>query len=459
MAIPAIPEFEHFLSSISLDMANAHLDQKFFNVVDPTVQFDGTRYTIKEAIRAAYLPSVMTFDAAVARLGKEVSKSGHFSNDRIIRLLLGMSAASRPFGTSATDHFNNLLGKVSECDCSSFLISNLEIQQPTRRKVGSFHLGQIDQQKLRYRCKKVGCDFFDRDPSAFRNRYGIEREPTKVYTIDLAAIPSPRAEGRISSAMQDEYFSCLSLELFDSFVREFEEKTLLATAIGAPLCDLRSMLAMRGSFISIFQNGGSHGFGHIRPIGAESLIVFHPPEIEVLRIQSKLQQQFSFFDFNDSDIHQSLKSFSKLVVGARQRRAAGAIEDAFLHCVIALESIFGDRDAIARSLAKRLAIVVSGRLGKTVGETFDLITEIYDSRSRFVHSGIRVPERFLEAIWPIVGATFETLLEFQAKSRDGDYVSIESWLKKLDHLHASLAADERPADDKFIENGLLPPPA
>jgi hypothetical protein len=112
MAIPPIPEFERFLSSISIDAHAAQDGRQFFDVIRAKNLFDGKQYAHTPAMCASYLPGEMTFDGALTRLGKEVRKSDHLANDSMLQLLLGISAASRPVGTSAVAQFNLCLSDV-----------------------------------------------------------------------------------------------------------------------------------------------------------------------------------------------------------------------------------------------------------------------------------------------------------------------------------------------------------
>src|SRR5215831_17640141 len=101
MAIPPIPEFERLLSSISLDTYARGEGRQFFDVVRANTHFDGKEFFHTPAISASYLPGTMTFEAALKRLGEEVRKSKHLANDSMLRLLLGMSAVTRPLEISA----------------------------------------------------------------------------------------------------------------------------------------------------------------------------------------------------------------------------------------------------------------------------------------------------------------------------------------------------------------------
>jgi hypothetical protein len=458
VAIPAIPELDRFLSSISLDTVGSLDGRHAFEVIRPKTHFDGNRYVHTPAIEASCVPGKITFEAVLKTLGNEVRKVNHLANDAMLRLLLVVAAASRPADRSAVAHFNFLLDRICECDCSSFLIARIDDQRATRKRIGNFQIGEVDTEKIRYRCKRVGCDFFERYLDAFQNCYGLERDPSKIRVIDFSALPTPRVARSTMEAMRNEYFDLISLNMFTRFVQEFEEGTLLANALGAPILDLRSLLGADGSFVSIFWKVGRDGFGHFRPIGARSLMVFQPPEDQIIQTQSALREQFLFSEFDRSELHQVLKNFSRLVFRARQLREKGDEQEAFLGCIIALESIFGDRDVLTRSLVSRLAVVAAGPLEKTVGEVAKLISKIYGSRSKYVHSGIEVPENDLESVWPIVGAAMEALLRLQANSANRHQISIEGWLRKLDHFYVSVLANEAVPVAKFIENGLIPPP-
>jgi hypothetical protein len=126
MAIPQIPELERFLSSISFDSNVPQEGRQLFDVIPIKLQFDGHLYSQIPAMSASYLPGEVKFDSALKRLSGEVRKSNHFANDSMLRLLLGISAASRPAETSAVAHFNNMLDKINQCDCSNFLITCIE---------------------------------------------------------------------------------------------------------------------------------------------------------------------------------------------------------------------------------------------------------------------------------------------------------------------------------------------
>jgi hypothetical protein len=421
--------------------------------------FDGARYSSTPAVTGSCATGAMTFDGAMARLAKVVKGSKHLANDAMLRLLLGMSSVGRPADIPAVVHFNSMLDKVSECDCSTFLVTSFKDRSP-RLRIGRFLVGTVDVEKMKYRCKKIECDFFERYPDRYRFCYGVEQDPKKIRIIDLSRLPSPNVSRTILETIETEYFDLISLKMFSQCVEEFEEDALAANAVGASLLNLRDLLLIsNGSIVCIYMYPSNRRLGHFRPIGVRNFIEFRPPESEIASSQAALLERFSFSAFDNSQVHQTLRSFCKLVTRARQHRSTGAVQDAFLHCVIALDLIFGDRDASARSFANRLAVVTAGRLTKPVEETRTLIDRIYDSRSKYVHRGLNAPEEHLEAVWSIVGAVLETLFELQANSHERAAISIQTWLRKIDHLYMALAADERPSEAKFLENGLIPPPA
>ena len=76
-----------------------------------------------------------------------------------------------------------------------------------------------------------------------------------------------RTQESMVRAIQEEYFRLNARDQFLGVVHEFEEETLLASALGAPILDLRELLTLNGSIICIFQNAGDQHFGHFVPIG------------------------------------------------------------------------------------------------------------------------------------------------------------------------------------------------
>jgi hypothetical protein len=72
--------------------------------------------------------------------------------------------------------------------------------------------------------------------------------------------------------------------------------------------------------------------------------------------------------------------------------------------------------------------------------------------------GSKFPKTTSKRYGPSSGQRLRPSFSFRRIRAIGDQVSIQSWLRKLDHFYASVAADETPPASKFKENGLVPPP-
>ena len=51
-------------------------------------------------------------------------------------------------------------------------------------RLGRFTIGSLNRERLVYRCNKMGCNYFDRYPNQFFNRFAIEGAPVSVQVFD-----------------------------------------------------------------------------------------------------------------------------------------------------------------------------------------------------------------------------------------------------------------------------------
>jgi hypothetical protein len=179
MAIPQIPQFEKLLSSISVHTEAQRDDRPSFDVVRGGFDYDGVNYFPVHPVTASYDAGELTLDAAIERIAKELKNSRHWSDcnadhlRHLVRLLLGIAAISRPANRPAAQQVNEILSATCEANHSAFLISQFPVRRPGRTRIGNFYVGEVDIAKLKYRCEKVGCDFFRRYPNLYRGAYGV----------------------------------------------------------------------------------------------------------------------------------------------------------------------------------------------------------------------------------------------------------------------------------------------
>ena len=134
------------------------------------------------------------------------------------------------------------------------------------------------------------------------------------------------------------------------------------------------------------------------------------------------------------------------------------MNEALLHYVIALELIFGERQAIQKSVAERVALITFHESGCSFEQERQFIDSIYELRSRYVHAGTQITGVVvLNKLRVLCERTFRCLLRLQAaypqSASRGEGV-LKSWLKELDYLSAGFVAGKQP-DEKHLRDAFV----
>jgi hypothetical protein len=135
-------------------------------------------------------------------------------------------------------------------------------------------------------------------------------------------------------------------------------------------------------------------------------------------------------------------------------RSKGATDDAFVHFIIALDLLFGEKDASNQAISKRAAMLTHQALGISYHEMLQQIKKLYDIRSKFVHEGRKVPESDLASAQPIMQEIFTSLMRIQSKTEYKTDGAMTLWLKGIDYLCAAIDASKPISDDEFEALGI-----
>jgi Apea-like HEPN len=121
--------------------------------------------------------------------------------------------------------------------------------------------------------------------------------------------------------------------------------------------------------------------------------------------------------------------------------------------VIALELIFGERQAIQRSVSERVALITHRQNGRSFTQQQEWIDAIYDLRSRYVHDGKEVTdEPQLQRLRILCEQVFRSLLRLQAAHPDRSSRGKETmtkWLHEVDYLAKGLIAGKQPTESQL----------
>jgi hypothetical protein len=111
--------------------------------------------------------------------------------------------------------------------------------------------------------------------------------------------------------------------------------------------------------------------------------------VRVPQLLNELNEQYGFKQFDTSPLHSSIRLFASFVARGRRHQLNGLSDEALLHFIVALELIFGVREAIQRSVSERVALITFRQASRSFEQQRAWINRIYDLRSRYVHEGAK----------------------------------------------------------------------
>jgi hypothetical protein len=415
-------------------------------------------------ISAWYPATTKTTPAALcSRISKELARSGHPATDEIARAFLGLVCIRRSPSANALEVLNGLLSSINEVEFSDYLIAAFPAHHDFGDfEIDGFHVGRLQRDKLVYICDRVGCDYFKRYPDEFRNRFAVERRGVKDVALRTHDILKwCRGSNSIESIeykLIDNYFEQLAEVRLDDFKREFMESQFVPIAAGAVAIDVTDAnFWFRASFVCVVTWRAERLGGYFCPLGVGVNVDFASADKLFKKTLDNLKSSYEFECLGSSEIHKLIKTFCRFVTLAVLRRKSGSnAPEAFLHYVIALDLVFGERDASNQSIARRVAVVSASQLNLSIQSVLDRMKELYDIRSRYVHSGKSMPDEALDEVIPLVGAVFSCLMRLQRRPHAHDSGFVSRWLKQLDFLYASYNAGKTVSAEELDSAGIAP---
>ena len=192
------------------------------------------------------------------------------------------------------------------------------------------------------------------------------------------------------------YFSQYNRILFDEFLTELVSVQEPLLVLGGPFLDPAAVsLFIQSMRIAIFLNFGDERGGFVASAGQGSVAIDLANAHErVPRLRRELRDLYGFDGFDNSPLHSSIKLFASFVARARRHQINGHSEEALLHYVIALELIFGERQAIQKSVSERVSVATHSQIGRSFKEQRTWLEKIYELRSNCVHSGLGLNDEF-----------------------------------------------------------------
>lgn len=475
MAIPDVPELRELLTGIRLSLDGPTAQQAAARIPFlPAVDESGY---VRERELWLHYPATtkVPFKRVRDRVNQELQSSGHPKHDDFALFALALAALAPPDQGDMISRLNKILARVCDADVTLYHILRMDFPEEWRVAIPPFSMGPLRVQKLQYNSDKAGSDFFARYRDELMSSWAIEREPMPTRVFDFPAIQQEvlssqtaiherrSLETQVLSTLVDWYFSLHNRVLFEGFLSELVSAQSVLLALGAPFFDTRPLEMLSGVIkthrVAVFLNIGNHRRGFVAPGGTGPLLIDVAGIHErVPRIISELKERYGVDRFDTSPLHRSLKLFADFVARARRHEIDEHINEALLHYVIALELIFGERQAIQKSVAERVALITFHESGRTFEQQRQFIDSIYELRSRYVHAGTQITDTdILNRLRILCEQAFRCLLRLQAAHAEGSARgegALKGWLKELDYLSAGFIAGKQP-DEKHLRDAFV----
>jgi hypothetical protein len=459
MAIGEIPILEESLSAIKL-APQAPQDGKKGARLPLRPASDETGKVTQDALWLHYSTDTkVSFERILEHIRKDLTNSGHPKPDEFSIFVLALARLMPPHQGTAVARLNTVLASVCEADVSLYFVIPPVLPDFYQFEIPPFRLGRLRTDKLKYRSDRAGSDYYERYRDDLRDAWGIEREPKTVRVLDLQSfrhrildVPAfvharEPWEVQAWNALTDEYFSVQNQVLFNDFWTELITAQDALLALGAAYFDPQTVRSsvFRNLQVAVFLNLGGARTGYVAPAGVGFFhIELANTHVRVPQLLDELKRQYNFEQFDASPLHMSIKLFASFVARARRHQLSGHIDEALLHFIIALELIFGVREAIQRSVAERVALITFRQAGRSFEQQCRWINKIYDLRSRYVHEGTMLADEAPVAeMYALCQQVFRCLLRLHAAhpvaSQRGKE-TLARWLSLLDFLSKGITA-------------------
>ncbi|PQJ12303.1 hypothetical protein CJD36_000665 [Flavipsychrobacter stenotrophus] len=324
---------------------------------------------------------------------------------------------------------------------------------------GDFTFGELDEKKFEYRCKRATSDYFDRYQNKLKNRICIDRAFHNVNIIAWHSLADKYSmhDAGFSAALLI-YFEKLSEIMFQDFWISFTEQQSLQIAFGIPYIDVeRFSRLVNAEKVSIYSKISAFNrmVGYVVPTLQASFNVSVPYLLndKIQEVNLALKNEFGFIDFADSEFHKTIQSFTRFNAKAYIHFYDNRINEAFLHFVIALDLLLGDKGESTQTVSNRTAILTYLTFNVSFQDQKKTIQKIYDARSKYVHNGEDVNILLLKSLMEVCRIILDILFYMQSQP-DNEKAIFHKWIKKLDYVVASYDAGIIISNDELKEIGI-----
>ncbi|MCI0537316.1 MAG: hypothetical protein L0Z50_19040, partial [Verrucomicrobiales bacterium] len=195
----------------------------------------------------------ITFRSLLERLNKELNVARHSRHDEFAVFALAFAALMPPSHSCSVSKINEVISRVCDADVALYYVLFADFPKDHNFEIPPYRLGPLRADKLRYRCDKVGSDFYSRYSDGLPKAWAVEREPRHVRVFDIPSIREAIFDGPLGMVTRQSwelqawesivngYFSLQNRVLFDDFWSELISAQSPLLALGAPFFDPRPL--------------------------------------------------------------------------------------------------------------------------------------------------------------------------------------------------------------------------
>ena len=107
-------------------------------------------------------------------------------------------------------------------------------------------------------------------------------------------------------------------------------------------------------------------------------VEFAAADRKLITTQAHLSKAYGYTGLQKSEIHNLLQTFSRFVTNAVQKTVRSeAPDEAFLNYIIALELVFGEKDASVKSISRRVGVCAYQELSEPMANIEERVKRTY----------------------------------------------------------------------------------
>ena len=280
----------------------------------------------------------------------------------------------------------------------------------------------------------------------------IMREPIICRVISAAFDES------LTRAVKQRYLGYLTTDVLKGFKSDFQADQSILSALGAATIDIEAIFRLEHLQFAIdFGPLGKSEFTTIRAGAGRSI-----PDnlLEIAEKDAVLKRLIADKPIGSCpDIDRLLGTYSRFLLKAKAHETSSRPSEAFIHYVFALDLALGGKQDTTKNTTRRSAAIYSSATGKPFKLAEKELRALFDSRSKYVHEGVEVPEQEFDLLLKICGMVTECLLRSRhATHANNERFITEYWHPRLDLIVAAMNAGADLGDAIFyIECGISQP--